>query len=62
MNQSNRLKLHTLSSSANINLDKYRTKNYKHFDNKISFKNAVDRVENPCWVKSMDFTHLFILV
>lgn len=55
MNQSNRLKLHALSSSANIDFDKYRTKNYKHFDNKLSFKNAVDRVTNPCWVKRHEF-------
>ncbi|HGH7179258.1 TPA: reverse transcriptase domain-containing protein [Bacillus luti] len=55
MNQSNRLKLHPLSSSANINFDKYHTKNYKHFDNKVSIKNAVDRITNPCWVKKHGF-------
>lgn len=55
MNQSNRLKLHTLSSSAKIDFSKYRTKSYKHFDNKVSIKNAIDKITNPCWVTKHGF-------
>ncbi|MGD9678367.1 MAG: reverse transcriptase domain-containing protein [Vulcanibacillus sp.] len=55
MNQSNRLKLYTSSSSAKINFSKYHTKNYKHFDNKVSIENAVEKITNPCWVKGHGF-------
>ncbi|PES83462.1 reverse transcriptase [Bacillus anthracis] len=38
-----------------MDFKRYHTKNYKHFDNKVSIKNAVDRVTNPCWVKRHGF-------
>lgn len=55
MNQGNRLKLQTLSSSANIDFSKYSSKKYKHFDNKVSILNAVEKITDPCWVKKHGF-------
>lgn len=55
MVQSNRLRLHTLASSAKINKKKYSIKRYIHFDNKISFEKIEKDVRNPCWVSKHGF-------
>ncbi|HZG15711.1 MAG TPA: reverse transcriptase domain-containing protein [Candidatus Bathyarchaeia archaeon] len=53
--QSNRLRLHSLVSSAKMDIKKYRVKGYTHFDNRISIEKVKDKIQNPCWVSKHGF-------
>ncbi|MBL5799868.1 hypothetical protein HV436_09500 [Bacillus sporothermodurans] len=55
MVQSNRLRLHTLTSSAKIDISKYKIKKYKHFDNRVSINKVIDDITNPSWVVQHGF-------
>jgi len=55
MFQGNRLRLQTLSSSAKIDLSKYRIKKYKHFDNRVSINNIINDIQNPGWIVERGF-------
>ncbi|MFD1173028.1 reverse transcriptase domain-containing protein [Oceanobacillus picturae] len=55
MNQNNRLRLYSPSSSAKIQEGKYGTKRYIHFDSKVSFSNIKDKIIDPCWVAQHGF-------
>lgn len=53
--KSNRLQLHTPSSSATVDWAKYKTKNYLHFDNPLNIRRVKDRIVDPEWIKSHAF-------
>lgn len=55
MIQSNRLQLHTLTSSAKIDIRKFETKKYIHFDNKRSINKVKNDISNPCWIAKHGF-------
>lgn len=55
MEQSNRLRLHALTSSALMDKKKYRVKRYIHFDNRVSIDKVKDKIKNPCWVSKHGF-------
>lgn len=51
--------LHNLSSSSNINWEKYRSKGYLHFDERIHIGHMKANLLNKDWVASYAFL-LFI--
>lgn len=53
--KSNRLRLHTPSSSATVNWGKYQTKDYLHFDIPLNIERVKHFIENPDWIKSHAF-------
>ncbi|WP_400244602.1 reverse transcriptase domain-containing protein [Niallia sp. JL1B1071] len=55
MVQSNRLRLHTLTSSAKVDVSKYKMKKYKHFDNRVSINKVINDIKNPSWVVQHGF-------
>jgi len=55
LKQSNRLQLHSLSSSSAINWSKYKSKSYLHFDNRINIEHVKTQIQNPQWVESHAF-------
>ncbi|TVT26808.1 reverse transcriptase [Salinicoccus cyprini] len=46
---------HDLSSSSNINWDKYEIKGYLHFDEQISIRHMKHKLQNEKWVSSYAF-------
>lgn len=53
--KSNRLQLHTPSSSATVNWGKYQAKKYLHFDIPLSIERVRHLIEDPSWVRSHAF-------
>lgn len=53
--KSNRLQLHTPSSSATAQWDKYETKNYLHFDTPLHIKRMKKFIQDSEWVQSHAF-------
>lgn len=53
--KSNRLRLHTPSSSATNKWNFYHTKNYLHFDSPVNIHHVKNKIENPEWIKSHHF-------
>lgn len=50
MKQSNRLQLHDLPSSSQMDLKKYRSKGYLHFDKRIKIEHVYQKIQDENWV------------
>ncbi|PAK42646.1 reverse transcriptase domain-containing protein [Peribacillus simplex] len=55
MNQSNRLQLHNLPSSSQIDIKKYRSKGYLHFDKRIKIEHVYHKIQDQNWVAKHAF-------
>ncbi|EWG11613.1 reverse transcriptase domain-containing protein [Cytobacillus firmus] len=55
MYQSNRLQLHNLPSSSQIDMKKYRSKGYLHFDKRIKIEHVYRKIQDPNWVTEHAF-------
>jgi hypothetical protein len=55
MNQSNRLQLHNLPSSSQIDMKKYRSKGYLHFDKRIKIEHVYQKIQDQDWVAKHAF-------
>ncbi|RXI96304.1 reverse transcriptase [Anaerobacillus alkaliphilus] len=55
MKQSNRLKLHSLPSSSQLDPKRYRAKGYLHFDSKIKIEHVSNKIQDQEWVAKHAF-------
>lgn len=65
MDQSNRLQLHNLPSSSQIDMKKYRSKGYLHFDKRIKIEHVYQKIQDENWVAKhafLPFIHYKIIL
>ncbi|MBM4763857.1 reverse transcriptase domain-containing protein [Bacillus sp. B15-48] len=55
MDQSNRLQLHNLPSSSQIDMKKYRSKGFLHFDKRIKIERVHQKIQDENWVAKHAF-------
>lgn len=55
MDQSNRLQLHNLPSSSQIDMKRYRSKGYLHFDKRIKIEHVYQKIQDQNWVAGHAF-------